>query len=111
MSQNQQQPHDKPKSQPLNKEVPMTTTQDEFFQGLPSNEQFVLKTHKRGKIFFKLGLFMIMTIPPSIYYFKKHQKELYARGIIKDMQRIHEKGRTIHDIPKYETHVSFGKRL
>ena len=74
-------------------------------------ERFVLKTYKRGKLFFKLGMFMVMTMPPSIFYYKKHQKDLYARGIIKDMQRINEKGKSIHDIPRYGTDVSFGKRL
>jgi hypothetical protein len=52
-----------------------------------------------------------LTIPPSIFYYKKHQKDLYARGIIKDMKRIHEKGKTMHDIPKYGTDIEEGKRL
>eukprot|EP00347_Sterkiella_histriomuscorum_P016508 403352913 len=70
----------------------------------------VLKVYKRGQIFFKLGCFMVMTMPPSIYYYKKNQKDLYARGIIKDMKRIHESGRTMHDIPKYTNTIEVGKR-
>lgn len=45
---------------------------------------------------------MVLTMPPSIYYYKKNQKDLYARGIIKDMKRINEKGMSMHDIPKYK---------
>lgn len=72
---------------------------------------FVMKSYKRGKIVFKIGLFAFLTIPPSIFYFKRNQKELYARGIIKDMKRIEEKGKTIHDIPRYKAHIGEGKRL
>ena len=54
---------------------------------------FVMKSYKRGKIVFKIGLFAFLTIPPSIFYFKRNQKELYARGIIKDMKRIEQKGK------------------
>ena len=83
-----------------------------------SNSQYVdglkkydLKVYRRGKIIFKIGLFMVMTMPPLIYYYKKHQKDLYARGIILDMKRIHAQGKTIHDIPRYETKIEAGKRL
>ena len=60
---------------------------------------------------FKIGLFLFLTMPPSILYYKKHQKDLYARGIIKDMQRIHESGRTMHDIPKYQADAVTVKRF
>ncbi|CDW85016.1 UNKNOWN [Stylonychia lemnae] len=80
-------------------------------QSRPTNQQqAVLKVYKRGQIFFKLGLFMFLTMPPSIFYYKKHQKDLYARGIIKDMKRMSEKGKSMHDIPKYTTDVPMGKR-
>ena len=78
---------------------------------LGKHQKFVMKDYQRGKVMFKIGLFMVLTMPPIIFYYKKHQKDLYARGIIKDMQRINEKGKSIHDIPKYGTDVSFGKRL
>ena len=66
-------------------------------------EKFELKTYRRGKVIFKIGLFMISIMPPSIYYYKKHQKDLYARGMIKDMERMHAKGRSMHDVPRYES--------
>ena len=42
-----------------------------------------------------------MVCPPSILYYKKHQKDIYAQGIIKDMKRMSESGRSFHEIPKY----------
>jgi hypothetical protein len=54
---------------------------------------------------------MVLTMPPSIFYYKKHQKDLYARGIIKDMERIHESGRSMHDIPKYQADAVTVKRF
>jgi hypothetical protein len=53
-------------------------------------DKYELKVYRRGQIFFKIGLFLVLTMPPSIFYYKKHQKDLYARGIILDMKRMHE---------------------
>ena len=46
-------------------------------------------------------MLVFLTIPPSVMYYKKYQKEMYARGMILDMKRLSENGKTIHDIPKY----------
>lgn len=80
----------------------LSNNKAEYVDGL---KKFDLKVYRRGKIIFKIGMFMVLTMPPSILYYKKHQKDLYARGIIRDMKRIHEQGRTIHDIPRYETKI------
>lgn len=65
--------------------------------------KFDLKPYRRGQIVFKIGALVFLTIPPSVMYYKKYQKEMYARGMILDMQRISQGGRTMHQIPKYQT--------
>ena len=60
-----------------------------------------MKPYRRGQIIFKIGMLVFLTIPPSVMYYKKYQKEMYARGMILDMKRLSENGKTIHDIPKY----------
>jgi len=77
---------------------------------MKGNQKVELKVYRRGQIFFKLGIFMILTMPPSVFYYKKHQKDLYARGMIKDMQRMHERGKSMHDVPQYEPNAPFVKK-
>ena len=66
-------------------------------------KKFDLKPYRRGQIIWKLGLLVFLTIPPSVMYYKRHQKYMYARGMIKDMERMQASGRSIHEIPKYQT--------
>ena len=65
-------------------------------------KKFDLKPYRRGTIIWKFGLLVFMTVPLSVMYYKRHQKYMYARGMIKDMERMSESGRTIHEIPKYK---------
>jgi hypothetical protein len=44
-------------------------------------------------------------MPPSIIYYKKHQKDLWARSIVKDMKRVSESGKSMHDIPRYDAPI------
>ena len=70
--------------------------------GLPQRRKFDMKPYRRGQIVFKIGLLVFMCIPPSIFYYKRYQKDIYARGMIKDMERIQQMGRSMHEIPRYE---------
>jgi len=70
-----------------------------------SQPNFELKAYARGKVFFKLGVIMVMVMPPSIFYYKKHQKDLWARSIVKDMKRVSESGKSMHDIPRYDAPI------
>ena len=70
--------------------------------GLPmQRRKYDMKPYRRGQIVFKIGLMVFMVIPPSIYYYMKHKKDLYARGMVKDMERMNQMGRSMHEIPKY----------
>jgi len=60
-----------------------------------------MKPYRRGKIVFKFGLLVFLICPPSVFYYKKYQKDLYARGMINDMKRMNESGRSFHEVPKY----------
>ena len=66
-----------------------------------------MKPYRRGQIVFKIGLLVFCVIPPSVFYFKRYQKDIYAAGMIKDMQRMQQSGRSMHEIPKY-THQDGG---
>ena len=70
-----------------------------------------MKPYRRGQIVFKIGLLVFLTIPPSVCYWKRYQKDIYARGMIKDMERIHAQGRSMHEIPKYTHQEESEKRL
>ena len=48
-------------------------------------KKFDLKPYRRGQIIWKLGILIFLTIPPSVMYYKKYQKDMYARGMIRDM--------------------------
>ena len=66
-------------------------------------KKYDLKPYRRGQIVFKIGLLVFLTIPPSIMYYKRYQKEIFAQGMINDMKRMGENGRSIHDVPRYKT--------
>ena len=66
-------------------------------------KKFDMKPYRRCQIVFKIGLLVFLTIPCAVCYYKKYQKEMYARGMVLDMERISKSGRSIHQIPKYET--------
>ena len=71
-------------------------------------KKFDMKPYRRGQIVFKFGLLVFLTVPLSVMYYKKHQKDIFAAGMIADMERISKSGRSYHEIPKYE--VSEEKR-
>ena len=66
-----------------------------------NRRKYDMKPYRRGRIIFKFGLLVFMICPPSIFYYKKRQKEIYAHGIVMDMKRMTESGRSFHEIPKY----------
>ena len=67
-----------------------------------NRKKYDMKPYRRGQIVFKFGLLVFLTIPACVMYYKKYQKDMYARGMIKDMERISQSGRSFHEIPKYE---------
>lgn len=69
---------------------------------MDERKKFDMKPYRRGQIVFKIGLLVFCTVPLAVMYYKKHQKDIYARGMIRDMERVSKAGRSIHEIPKYK---------
>ena len=61
-----------------------------------------MKPYRRGRVIFKFGLLVFLICPPSVFYYKKRQKQIYAHGIVMDMKRISESGRSYQEIPTYK---------
>ena len=66
------------------------------------SRKFEVKAYKRGQIFFKFGLLFFTFVPLSVMYYKTYSKQMWNRGMIKDMERISNQGKSIHDIPRYK---------
>ena len=76
-----------------------------------NNIKFELRAYKRGQVFFKIGLLSFTFIPVSVFYYMKYRRQIYGRGQIKDMERIHKNGKSIHQIPKYEANFKDGEAM
>ena len=63
----------------------MKKEEDLGLQAGVQRRKYDMKPYRRGQIVFKIGLLVFLTIPPSVMYWKRYQKDMYARGMVMDM--------------------------
>jgi hypothetical protein len=60
---------------------------------------------------FKLGLMLLTVFPISLWFYLRNNQAVLSGGMIRDMDRLAERGLTYEDIPKYQSQNSIGTKF